>query len=203
MDFPPPIPDPADGTIRRYVIAPSDQGSARYLDLLHGRIVRPDAHANAPVVHALRQDARRVSDEELVFLLQPGGLPNWRPRLVAGYLIGLDRRTRFRQTVGELLLGSEVCFSGQGFCFALAAFGDHPDAEILTAYLDRYLPALDLRYDQHWALGALRYVDLRLGTSHADRYLGPGDRWERWAGAVPQPPDVDAYRALIADLCAL
>ncbi|MFI7157291.1 DUF6000 family protein [Micromonospora chalcea] len=39
----------------------------------------------------------------------------------------------------------------------------------LTAYLDRYLPRLDLRYDQDWALGALRCVDLRLGTSHADR----------------------------------
>ena len=200
MDHPPPIPDPSDGTIRRYVIAASERGSPRYLDLLHGGFGLPGGQEDASVVRALRHDSRRVSDEELVFLLQPGRLPNWRSRLVAAYLIGFDRRTRFRQIIGDLLLDSEVCFSGQGYCFALAAFGDHPDAEILTAYLDRYLPRLDLRYDQHWALGALRCVDLRLGTSHADRYLAPDGQWKRWAGAVSHPPDADIYRDLITKL---
>ncbi|KAB1909530.1 hypothetical protein J5U46_01955 [Micromonospora tulbaghiae] len=203
MDYPPPLPDPADGTIRRYVIVAAEPEGPRYLHLLHGGIGRPDAQQNVPVVQALRQDSRRISDEELVFLLQPGRMPNWRSRLVAAYLIGIDRRTRFRETVGHLLLSSEVCFSGQAYCFALAAFGDHHDAEMLTAYLDRYLPRLDLRYDQHWALGALQYIDLRLGTSHADRYLAPDGMWERWAGAVSHPPAVDNCRDLIVNLCAL
>ncbi|MEN3615427.1 DUF6000 family protein [Plantactinospora sp. ZYX-F-223] len=201
MDYLPPIPDPADGTIRRYVIVASEPRCPRYLDLLHGNLGGQDAPKNVSTVDALRQDARRISDEELVFLLQPGRMPNWRPRLVAAYLIGIGRRTRFRETIGDLLLASEVCFSGQGYCFTLAAFGDHQDAEILIAYLDRYLPRLDLRYDQRWALGALQHVDLRLGTNHADRYLAPDGLWERWTGAVSGQPNVDTYRDLISNLC--
>ncbi|WP_396781510.1 DUF6000 family protein [Microbispora sp. H10830] len=60
-----------------------------------------------------------MSDEDLCELLRR----DWRPRLTAAWLIGLDRRVRFRQAIGELLLSSEVCYAGQGYCFALANFG--------------------------------------------------------------------------------
>ncbi|WP_344611177.1 DUF6000 family protein [Dactylosporangium salmoneum] len=170
------------------------------MDLLGGRLGRPE---NTAVLHGLRHDAERISDEELTFLLQPGRMPNWRPRLVAAYLIGIGRRTQFRETIGDLLLASEVCYSGQGYCFALAAFGTDQDAEILVAYLDRYLPRAELRYDQHWALGALLHLDRQRGTSHAERYLASDGLWERWAGAVSHPPDVSTYRDCIAKLSAL
>lgn len=130
-------------------------------------------------------------------------MPNWRPRLVAAYLIGLDRRTRFRETIGELLLASEVCFSGQGYCFALAALGADHDADILAAYLDRYLPQVDLRYDQCWALAALLHLDRQLGGRRAEQYLGPDGMWARWAVAVSNPPEFDTYRAYIEQLCSL
>lgn len=99
-------------------------------------------------------------------------------------------------------MASEVCYSGEGYCFALAAFGGHQDAAILMAYLDRYLPQLDRRYDQGWALGALLFLDHRLGAGYGAPYLADGS-WERWAQAVPNRPDVVICQQTIETLCAL
>ncbi|WP_129593411.1 DUF6000 family protein [Streptomyces sp. C] len=38
----------------------------------------------------------------------------------------------FRERIGTLLLDSEVCYAGSGYCFALARFGTAEDAGILT-----------------------------------------------------------------------
>ncbi|MGW3655844.1 DUF6000 family protein [Streptomyces sp. NPDC005151] len=91
--------------------------------------------------------------------------------------------------VGDLLLASEVCFSGGVYCFALARFGTHADAEILTAYLDHYLPRTDLRYDQPAALGALLRLDAQLGTHHADRFTEPDGLWDQWVQALAHLQD--------------
>ncbi|PWI12037.1 hypothetical protein DIZ27_03640 [Streptomyces sp. NWU339] len=113
----------------------------------------------------------------------------WRSRLTASWLIGVDRRDRFRARIGDLLLASEVCYSGSAYCFALARLGTHADAEILTAYLDRYLPRTDLRYDQPAALGALLRLDAHLGTHHADHFIQPEGLWDRWVQALVHPRD--------------
>ncbi|MFD3469367.1 DUF6000 family protein [Streptomyces sp. NPDC058682] len=34
----------------------------------------------------------------------------------------------FRERIGDLLLASEVCYSGGAYCFALAHFGTHAGA---------------------------------------------------------------------------
>jgi hypothetical protein len=103
-----------------------------------------------------------------------------------------DRRRPPRtvpQRIGDLLLASEVCFSGSAYCFALARFGTRADAEILTAYLDRYLPRTDLRYDQPAALGALLRLDAQLSTHHADRLTEPDGLWDRWVQALAHLQD--------------
>lgn len=125
-------------------------------------------------------DAAAINDEELEALLGY----EWRSRLTAGWLIGVDRRERFRARIGDLLLASEVCYSSGAYCFALARFGTHADAEILTAYLDRYLPCTDLHYDQPAALGALLRLDTLLGTRHADRFIQPDGLWDEWVRGV-------------------
>ncbi|MUT92176.1 hypothetical protein GOL98_22120 [Streptomyces sp. Z38] len=117
----------------------------------------------------------------------------WRSRLTAAWLIGVDRRERFRERIGDLLLASEVCFSGSAYCFALARFGTHADAEILTAYLDHYLPRTDLRYDQPAALGALLRLDTQLGTHHADRFTQPDGPWDQWVNALAHLRDYPAF----------
>jgi hypothetical protein len=185
------MPNPGTDTIGRYVVA--SQRPGRYLRLLSGRL--------DPGL--LRDNARAISDEELTFLLQPGRRGDWRPRLVAAYLIALDRRAGFRDVIGDLLLDSQVCYSGQGYCFALAAFGTGRDAEILTAYLERYLPRIDLRYDQAWALGALLHLDERLGSHHAERFRVPDGLWDRWAAGHSNSPSADRGRQSIEALCAL
>jgi hypothetical protein len=103
-----------------------------------------------------------------------------------------------------LLLASELVYSGQGYCFALASFGTPQDAGLLSEYLDRYLPQTELRYDQPWALGALLHIDRKLGTRHAARFMTDDGLWQRWAiatqGSVTDPGD---YRRRIGAMCEL
>ncbi|GIH51692.1 hypothetical protein SAMN05421833_129100 [Microbispora rosea] len=173
--------------VQRYVVW--DRDEPRYLKLLGGKLPKLSNRFKA----ALADDARHISDEDLHELLRC----DWRPRLTAAWLIGIDRRVRFRQAIGELLLSSEVCYAGQGYCFALATFGQSHDAEILTAYLDRYLPRTDCYYDQHWAIGALLHLDDRLGTHHSDQYLTTG-LWQASAFSRLDPAD---YQHTIDELC--
>ncbi|MQY08439.1 DUF6000 family protein [Actinomadura macrotermitis] len=180
--------DPANAElIQRYVLW--DQKEPRYLKL-GGRLSKRSNRFQ----RALGEDAREISDEALDRLLACG----WRPRLTAAWLIGVDARNRYRQKLGELLLDSEVIYAGQGYCFALARFGQHEDAEILSAYLDHYLPRTDCHYDQHWAMGALLYLDGRLGTRAADRYLTTG----LWQSSSFARLDPHAYQRGITESCA-
>ncbi|MBJ6644042.1 DUF6000 family protein [Streptomyces sp. BSE7-9] len=165
--------------IERYA-ARKDSGRLRYLVLKSGRFLRPEWPHGERFAHHLIDDAATITDAELEALLGY----EWRSRLTAAWLIGVDRRERFRERIGDLLLASEVCFSGSAYCFALARFGTHADAEILTAYLDHYLPRTDLRYDQPAALGALLRLDAHLGTHHADRFTQPDGLWDQWVNAL-------------------
>lgn len=95
---------------------------------------------------------------------------------------GVSRRgiwTRaLRALLGDLLLESQFVYSGQGYCVALASIGTAPAAERLTAYLDRWLPDIEARYDQWWAMAALVTLDRRSGVTHSDRFLGADGPWE-------------------------
>lgn len=160
--------------IDRYVIAGE---SRRYAKLLHGNFVGLMGATEREVfLRELVEDAKQITDAELEELLDDG----WRPRITAAWLIGVDRRTRFRERVRELLLESDMVFAGQGYCFALARFGTFADAEALVSYLDHYLARPELRYDQLWALAALHHIDADLTTAYLSRYLRPGGLWERW-----------------------
>ncbi|MFI9111804.1 DUF6000 family protein [Streptomyces venezuelae] len=129
-------------------------------------------------VRRVLRDAAAVTDAELDALLDY----EWRSRLTAAWLIGVDRRASYRERIGTLLLDSEVCFAGVGYCFALARLGTRADAELLVAYLDRYLARPEFDYDQAAALGALLRLDAELGTAYADRIVAPGGPWDTWVG---------------------
>ncbi|MEV7087289.1 DUF6000 family protein [Streptomyces sp. NPDC093085] len=174
--------------IERYVTW-KDSDHPRYLELNSARVLRPGwPHAKRFARHLI-DDAATITDAELEALLAY----EWRSRLTAAWLIGVDRREPFRERIGNLLLASEVCYSGGAYCFALARFGTHADAEILTAYLDHYLPRTDLRYDQPAALGALLRLDAQLGTHHATRFTQPDGLWDQWVNALPHLHDHPAY----------
>ncbi|MFE9797670.1 DUF6000 family protein [Streptomyces goshikiensis] len=165
--------------IERYVTR-KDSDHPRCAELGSARILRPGwRHAERFVRH-LVDDAAAITDAELEALLAY----EWRSRLTAAWLIGVDRREAFRERIGDLLLASEVCYSGGAYCFALARFGTQADAEILTAYLDHYLPRTDLHYDQPAALGALLHLDARLGTHHTGCFTEPDGLWDQWVRGV-------------------
>ncbi|CAM5231027.1 DUF6000 family protein [Streptomyces tanashiensis] len=174
--------------IERYVTR-KDSDHPRYLELNSRRVMRPGWPYAERFARHLIDDAAAITDAELEALLAY----EWRSRLTAAWLIGVGRRTSFRERIGDLLLASEVCYSGGGYCFALARFGTHADAEILIAYLDRYLPRTDLRYDQPEALGALLRLDAHLGTHHADRFTQPDGLWEQWVNALVHVHDHPGY----------
>jgi hypothetical protein len=182
--------------IRRYVNAGPASRPGRYLKLLHGNALGISGEGRTEFELALGRDARQITDRDLNTLLDS----EWRSRLTAAWLIGLDRRTQFRDRLGKMLLDSEVVFSGQGYCLALARFETSVDADILFAYLDKYLPLVDRYYDQHWAIGALLHLDERLGSDHAHLFLAPGGLWDKSATSRNDPAEQHRH---VARLCGL
>ncbi|GGO82298.1 DUF6000 family protein [Nonomuraea cavernae] len=194
MRFPIPPDFELIAVVRRYVS--SGRGEVRrYLKLLGGGFMMLPDRDLARFARSLAKDARRITDSDLEMLLDS----EWRARLTAAWLIGLDRRTHFRERLGAMLLESELVYSGEGYCFALARFAEDSDAEILTAYLDHYLPRLDCHYDQDDAMGALLHLDERLGTDHAARFLVPGGLWERSTMRKVSPAE---KKQVTDELCA-
>nr|WP_062335055.1 DUF6000 family protein [Herbidospora sakaeratensis] len=157
---------------RRFVV-PGWCEYRRYLKL-PGAFLRFPDHEAIRFGRALAKDARRITDHELGVLLDG----EWRARLTAAWLIALERRVLFRDRLAVLLLESELVYAGAGYCVALARLGEAEDAGILCAYLDRYLPQTEKRYNQPHALGALLYLDGKLGTNHANRFPTPDGLWE-------------------------
>ncbi|MFB7032701.1 DUF6000 family protein, partial [Streptomyces sp. NPDC056295] len=123
----------------------------------------------------------------------------------AAWLIAVAGRTEFRERLGELLLASQGPYAGQAYCVALATFGTPADADLLVAYLDRYLRRPDLSYDQEAALGALLLLDARLGADRTAGFLTPGGLWQQWTDGSPgRDRDApDPCRAYIGQLCAV
>ncbi|MFI6458690.1 DUF6000 family protein [Streptosporangium amethystogenes] len=60
---------------------------------------------------------------------------------------------------------------------------------ILTGYLERYLPQRDCHYDQDWVLGGLLHLDEVLGTARAGRFLIPGGLWSGSSFSRENPVD--------------
>lgn len=136
-----------------------------YLGLVHANFLnRPD---RAEFAAGAKEAAHTATDAEIESLLRS----TWREKLTGAYLAGFARRTAFRDRIGALLVESQTCYAGQGYCFALAAFGEPDDAEWLAMYLDRWLPELNCQYDQPWAMGALLHIDPQRATTFIDAWL--------------------------------
>ncbi|OLZ64081.1 hypothetical protein AV521_36710 [Streptomyces sp. IMTB 2501] len=172
----------------------------RYLKL-GGSLLRMSEHERAHFTRKLGEAASEISPRELGILLDGG----WRERKTAAWLIAVAGRTEFRKRLGELLLASEGPYAGQAYCVALATFGTPSDADLLVAYLDRYLLRPDLCYDQTAALGTLLLLDARLGAGRAAaRFLTPGGLWQQWIDGPPSKDygTPDSHREFVARLCA-
>lgn len=179
---------------KRYV-SPGMGGIRRYLKLLHGNFLSLPDPAFLWFARSLAKDAREIADDDLSVLLDS----EWRARMTAAWLIGMDRRIRFREQLGALLLESEFVYAGQGYCFALARFGEERDAEILTAYLDRWLPEKSRSYNQDDAMGALLYLDELHSADRTARFLIPDGLWNNSAMAGVDPAEQKGRTELMCE----
>jgi O-acetyl-ADP-ribose deacetylase (regulator of RNase III) len=164
-----------------------------YLQVLHGNHL--SLHS-ADRDEFLADAGRAVAEADEAGLRQLLRETNWRPRLAAAWLAGILRSRRLEARIGGLLLESEVCYAGQGYCFALARFGTPTAARALERYLTRWLPRTDCDYDQEWAMAALATID----ETRAESHLGP---WTDFALATCRYNPAGALATARARLAAM
>lgn len=145
-----------------------------YLSFLHGNAAKQIVADKSAFLVAAREAGDTISDAQLSDLLQ---YREWRGRLTAAWLAGLGNRLNHEEKMAALLLTSELCYAGQGYCFALASFGTDRSIVVLESYLERYLPLRERYLHQTWALGALAYC----APERAIRFLKPS----LWTGKGP------------------
>ena len=165
----------AFGRSPRIVCEPHEPYEAWTADLytlvLHAQGVRGDLSAGA------RQVLADADVHGVRYLLW---MPNWRTRIVGGWLAGMKGYRHLGPQIGDLLVRSEYVYAGLAYCFALARFADQTAVDFLTGYLDTWLPETRCEYQQDWVLAALQSVDAARGTAVAARYLAPDGPWERY-----------------------
>lgn len=93
---------------------------------------------------------------------------NWRTRITGAFFSAINKYQEFEDIIGRHLLKSEVCYSGSGYCLALATFSTENAKGYLVKYLDYYLDRKDLWFDQAIAFCALEYLDKK----SADNLMG-------------------------------
>lgn len=95
---------------------------------------------------------------------------NWRTRQTGACFAAINDFREFEDTIGILLLKSELTYAGTMYALVLATFNTKRGRDFLTTYLDYYLRKLDLFFDQKQVLTAVKYLDEVNGTSRFEDY---------------------------------
>lgn len=61
---------------------------------------------------------------------------NWHTRAVAADFVAVSELREFEDQIGKLFLRSDVCYSGNQYCFALAVFSTQKSIDYLNEYLE-------------------------------------------------------------------
>ncbi|WP_200308093.1 DUF6000 family protein [Streptomyces adelaidensis] len=161
----------------------------RYKKLLSGSFIRAGREQALEFGAAMMGDGRQASASELEQLL--GG--DWREALTACWLIGFALRSEFREELHGLIKEGDARRTGKGVAFALARFCQPSDAYALKRYLQRSLSELQNRGNQPWCLGALLYIERRLGIRVSQDLLASEGLWDRWSVAGFLETDDPSY----------
>jgi hypothetical protein len=116
---------------------------------------------------------------------------NWRSRSVGALFAALRNRSDFVETIGNLMLKSEVCYAGRSYSMALACFGNPLCVDYLERYLTHYLARKDLWFDQADVFSALIFLDRKAGTARHQNFVEP------WNDFVANKPDWDIESSLV------
>lgn len=96
---------------------------------------------------------------------------DWRSRKTGAHIAALLDLKELEEQIGRLLLRSDVCYAGFGYCVAIAAFNTSVGIQYLNRYLDYYLKTPELFFDQNHVMAALKYLDEVNGTKYFDLHL--------------------------------
>ncbi len=115
---------------------------------------------------------------------------------MAAWFVGLTARTNFVDQIAELLLASEMTYSGQGYCVALGLIGGQACQGYLHKYLEKYLPFRGRFYDQTWAVGALAHIE----AASAIEFLDPA-LWAEGNHSFDPLEEIRDFEDLATYLC--
>lgn len=187
----------SDAAVRHEVRVRRRCGVWRYGALMGSALVMPRARQRV-FQWRLRRCARRARVSDLQELLDFG----WRERLVAGWLIAVGHRIELRDRLARDLSDPSPQGYLYPYCVALACLGDEQDAQILRDYLvmSLALPGENERHCQADAMGALLYLDRRLGADYAGALLTADGAWALWPGStgVSLDEQIRATASLVA-----
>lgn len=107
---------------------------------------------------------------------------NWRPRSVGAYFAALGGMNELEEHIGKLLLRSDVCYTGNNYCLALASFSSPAAIHYLEQYLEYYLEQPDLWFDQNSAMAALSYIGAKQGEDLITPYI---PLWQKFIANKP------------------
>lgn len=171
----------SDAAVRHELRVRRRCGVWRYGALMGSALVMPRARQRV-FQWRLRRCARRASVSDLQELLDLG----WRERLVAGWLIAAGHRIELRDRIARDLRDPSPQGYLYPYCVALACLGGDQDAQILRDYLvmSLALPGENERRCQADAMGALLYLDRRLGTDYTGALLTADGAWACWPGST-------------------
>lgn len=141
--------------------------------------------SDSEFAHAFQGVAAEVDDAVIDKLLAHR---NWRSRIVGAFFVAILRKHETTGQVRALLLRSDVCYAGRGYCLALATLNGEIAVSALQEYLEYYLTQPQLWFEQAEALAALDHLDQANGTSNAD------DFHARWVEFVSDKPNWDLDR---------
>jgi hypothetical protein len=102
---------------------------------------------------------------------------NWRTRQTGAYLAAINNYTQFEETIGKLLIKSEVCYAGAVYSLVLGTFNSNDGLNYLLKYLDYYLTREDLFFDQKEVLTTVKYLDEINQTNNYSKYL---ELWDKF-----------------------
>ncbi|WP_452227618.1 DUF6000 family protein [Lacinutrix sp. MEBiC02404] len=125
---------------------------------------------------------------------------NWRTRIVGAYFATIKNYTELENIIGTHLLKSQVCYAGDGYCFALASFNTENSIGFLKKYLDYYLTRKDLQFEQTSALLALNWTDKQNGTKEVEKYLPIYNEWNKNKYSQDINPKFDHFNKLLTEL---
>lgn len=146
-----------------------EYGFRLYRLLLHANFLNESLSAQQDFAADLCAATKGIEARELDRWLNGGA---WREMLPAAWIIGLRGNRDCLPKLRALLLASGTIFAGQALCFALARLEDADAGDALTSYLEE-----DVRVcEREWAIGALVWLDSRLGTQRAEPFLHEAGR---------------------------